>query len=310
MKKWLLWILILLVVMIVSVFLFIPSTLRISAFTSVGANQVAAVRLLLEERNWKKWWPASQSGNGNSLFFKGTEFSILEKRFQGFKLAAKNDDYQYVSEIVFLPLKRDSFEIEWKSSRYTGLNPFARLSAYRDGRKMEQRFSELLAAFKSYMENSANVYGAKIAETKVTDSIILVGAMTTDRYPSAKEIYALIEKLKDHAAKNEARETNFPMLNTDSIKGDYFTRVGLPIDREVVVDNTNFTVRRMVLGFILVADVTGGPHTIQQAIRNMELYMSDAGRRSPAIPYESLIVDRFTEPDTSKWKTRIYYPVY
>jgi hypothetical protein len=65
----------------------------------------------------------------------------------------------------------------------------------------------------------------------------------------------------------------------------------------------------MVLGDILVTEVRGGPHHIKKGLQQLEYYLNDYQRTSPAIPFESLITDRSIQPDTAQWVTRIYYPV-
>jgi hypothetical protein len=41
----------------------------------------------------------------------------------------------------------------------------------------------------------------------------------------------------------------------------------------------------------------------------VQKYKDDYQRVSPAIPFYSLITDRLKEPDSSKWITKIYFPV-
>jgi len=62
-------------------------------------------------------------------------------------------------------------------------------------------------------------------------------------------------------------------------------------------------------GNILTGEVTGGQEQIEQAQKQMELYISDYQRSIIAIPFQMLITDRTKEPDSTKWVTRIYYPV-
>ena len=62
-------------------------------------------------------------------------------------------------------------------------------------------------------------------------------------------------------------------------------------------------------GNILITEVKGGPEEIKKAYRQVELYISDFQRVAPAIPFESLVTDRRAEKDSTKWITRIYYPV-
>jgi hypothetical protein len=42
----------------------------------------------------------------------------------------------------------------------------------------------------------------------------------------------------------------------------------------------------------------------------MDQYFKDYNRVAMAIPFEYLITDRLKVPDTSKWVTKIYCPVY
>jgi hypothetical protein len=62
-------------------------------------------------------------------------------------------------------------------------------------------------------------------------------------------------------------------------------------------------------GNILITEIKGGSASIDKAFKEMENYVSDYRRTPPAIPFQSLVTDRMKEPDTSKWITRIFYPV-
>ena len=128
--------------------------------------------------------------------------------------------------------------------------------------------------------------------------------------PTVNDIYSVVHKLEALAVKAGAHTTNHPMLNIDSSGRKVITKIGIPIDREIDVTGTAYEIKRMVLGNILISEVTGGPYTSKNARKQVELYMNDHKRKSPAIPYESLVVDRSGEPDTAKWVTRIYYLVY
>jgi hypothetical protein len=62
-------------------------------------------------------------------------------------------------------------------------------------------------------------------------------------------------------------------------------------------------------GNMLVTEVKGGQIEVNKASVQLLNYISDYNRTAPAIPFESLVTDRRKEPDSSKWITRIYYPV-
>jgi hypothetical protein len=60
---------------------------------------------------------------------------------------------------------------------------------------------------------------------------------------------------------------------------------------------------------VLRAEVKGGNATVEEALHQMKIFISDYQKTAMAIPFESLVTDRSKEPDTSKWITRIYTPV-
>jgi hypothetical protein len=99
------------------------------------------------------------------------------------------------------------------------------------------------------------------------------------------------------------------MLNVAKIDGKRFRiMVAIPVNK-ALQDNDPFAFKRMVPGNILVTTVKGGRYTIEKAFAEMELYIKDNELTPPAIPFESMVTDRSKEPDTSKWVTRIYYPI-
>jgi hypothetical protein len=100
------------------------------------------------------------------------------------------------------------------------------------------------------------------------------------------------------------------MLNIQHKDITHFqTMVAIPVNKAVKEQN-DFVIKNMVPGNLLVAEVSGGGHTISNAFAQMENYLTDHQFESPAIPFYSLITDRIAETDTSKWVTRISYPVY
>ena len=62
-------------------------------------------------------------------------------------------------------------------------------------------------------------------------------------------------------------------------------------------------------GNILVGETKGGRTATDSAIKAMEAYTNDHNHFSIALPFLSLITDRTKEKDSSKWVTKIYYPV-
>ena len=74
----------------------------------------------------------------------------------------------------------------------------------------------------------------------------------------------------------------------------------------------NIFARKMVHGnFFSGNGYKGGISTVNEALNQMQLLFSGLRyKTSMAIPFQYIITDRITEPDTTKWITKIYAPVY
>jgi hypothetical protein len=101
-----------------------------------------------------------------------------------------------------------------------------------------------------------------------------------------------------------------PMLNIMKIdNANYTAQVGLPVDKKLPEEGDIALKWMMKDGNILAGDVTGGPKQIEEAMKQFEKYILDYQRSIIAIPFQMLITDRTKEPDSTRWVTRIYYPV-
>ncbi len=100
------------------------------------------------------------------------------------------------------------------------------------------------------------------------------------------------------------------MVHVESKTGNngYETMVAIPVDR-VLDDSQDFALKKMVPGNILVAEVKGGISTVKEGEAQLENFVQDYQFVSPAIPFQSLVTNRMLEKDTSKWITKLYYPI-
>jgi hypothetical protein len=100
------------------------------------------------------------------------------------------------------------------------------------------------------------------------------------------------------------------MLNITKIDSAQFqVRTALPVNR-AMQGREDVTTGKMVPGKFIVTDVTGDAEKVEATLEKVHNYFRDYGRMAMAIPFSYLITDRQQEPDSSKWVTRIYAPVY
>lgn len=306
MKKILIGLLLVFAFLLASVYLFIPGESEIKATTTIKAASPGVFRALSDTSNWIKFWP------GNTPFKMGNgEYAIKEKFYNVLRIDISSGDDTLASSLNLLPISSDSLIIEWVTKKMNSSNPFRRFAQYRKALALEKELNMILGRVKEFMEQTKNIYGINIKQTKVADSVLISTRRSFDHKPSLKDIDDMIQSLRKYIAENNAVEKNLPMLNIFSTDSTHFQAMtAIAVDRELPL--TKEFVPKFLLkgGNILEVEIRGGHYTIENAFKELENYRADFKYAMPAIPYQLLVTDRMKEPDTSKWVTKIYYPVY
>jgi effector-binding domain-containing protein len=168
----------------------------------------------------------------------------------------------------------------------------------------------ILENFLSYIVNTKNIYGINIERKMVRDTIVATSTMASPSYPETRKVYSLIDEVKSYAGNKGSKPVNVPMLNVSrDPRGGYLTMVAVPINKNIEPGN-GVKINHLVPGNILVTEIKGGRGKIEEGFNQLKFYINDFKLTSPAMPFESLVTDRTMEPDTSRWVTRIYYPIY
>ena len=313
MKKWLLPVIVIPVLLLISAYVFFPKEVNSSNIEKFNCSINSVNRFLLNDTKWTKWWPGTVQhdsiANKTVFLYNGYKYVVTGKEYNTILIQTQALDFHVDGNIFFLPLGRDSVQAEWKYSLATTANPINRIHLYWETKKINSNIMEIMKSMKAFLEKQENVYGMNIEQTIVKDTILVTTNFSSDQYPTTQKIYDLIGGIKNYVLLNNAKETNFPMLHVWMDSGLYKTQVAVPVN-VVIPQNKLYLIKRMVPGKILVGQVTGGTYTAAEAIKQMGIFMSDNNFSSPAIPFESLVTNRMQEPDTSRWVTKIYYPVF
>lgn len=291
----------------------IPAKISIDERTAVPVNAKAFVRSLSDEKNWLLWWPGSKpAGTGFPARFtyKNKTYTLLEKRFSSYVVSVSDGQDSLLTELVLLPLQNGTAEAAWLSAIAAGSAPFTRIKSWWWAKSLASDLRALLHDLKSFYGSEERLYGFPIREGLVSDSLLVFTRKTTEAPLSTDGIYNMVDRLQAFIRKNGAVQTGDPMLNVvaagDSV---YTTRVALPVSKRLP-DEGDVQFKWMLgNGNILVTEVKGGPAQIKAAFEQMQNYIQDHMRTAPAIEFQSLVTDRRAEPDTSKWMTKLYWPV-
>ncbi len=317
MKKWFLICCTAIAVLISCVYILIPATLNISGIHLLSCTESGASRYLTDTAKWQKWWPADKAKQNtgaaeNSAFtYGGYTFLFTKKFYNTTGVIIKNESININSTISVLPLLHDSSAVQWQCVLLTGTNPFTRVQRYLQANDIKKNMDSILNVLARFLSKTENVYTTAITQIKVTDTLLVGTKKVFAKYPSTEDVYGLLKPLSDYIARNNIKETGYPMLHVNRADSTHFeTMVAIPVLSEPLATK-DFFIKRMAPGKILVTgEIKGGDYAAALAYEQLANYVHDYHRVSPAIPFQSLITDRSAEPDTAKWITKIYYPVF
>lgn len=295
--------------MVVAVYILIPAVIKVSAAGYLQTNSRIASNYLTDNQQWRLWWP-SKKGDGNQFEYNGYYFFLKNKTPYAAEIVISNKnksiEVNSVADLVIYKLDNTGFE--WSCQIHSSLQPIKRIQQYMQAVQIKKCMKELMAAYNRYVSVTKNVYEFNIEKTRFKDTFMISNQIVLTHPPLTTEIYNQIDKLKTYALSNKAYAINAPMLNMETTATGIVVKTALPINKEISSAD-GFQFRFMVQGNTLVANVIGGPATIDRAILQLKNYVSDNRMSSPAIPFQSLITDRTIELDSSKWITKVFLPV-
>ena len=300
MKKIFLFLLFALILSIAAVYILIPRELPVSQVARIRCTTAGAFRHISDGYKWSAWLrPVNNDG-----------YQVIQQLRNTVDIRIQHGGSSIPSTLRLVPLPLDSVGVEWSCTLDAGNNPVHRVQTYLQARAIHAGMTNVLGQLQSFLEDKKNVYGFLIEQVTIKDTFLVTGKTVFPAYPSTNDIYRLIHTLKDYINNQGAHQSGHPIINITQLDTNRFQLMAaVPADKQLPGTGAiSFT--RMVPGQFLTIDVQGGPAHVSEAVNQLQLYFSDYQRTSMAIPFQALITDRLTEPDTSKWMTRIYQPVY
>ncbi len=308
MKKWIAGILVVIVLLLVSLYVLIPNIVSLKANIAIKATRPGINRMMLDKQSVAKWWPGKIVSDG--FLLNDFAYKINNGNITAMPITISGQNNIIPSSLFLVSITTDSTHLEWVGAMVTSYTPLKRWEVYQHAKKLNRDMTTILEKMQAYYSKQENIYGIKINLELVADSLLIATAGNSTGYPTNVYIYSLFDKLRSYATANGAKESGYPMLNVstaDSI--NYEVKVAIPTDKILPGSGDILQKRMLGRGNILVAEVTGGIGITKKAIEEVKNYAEDYQRVAPAIPFYSLITDRLKEPDSSKWVTKIYFPV-
>ncbi len=311
MKKLLFVVLILVSLVLISIYYFIPAKIQIAEKVNISASDTKILKYLSKAEGWEKWWPKNSNTVNSKNQFCNDQFC-----FQLVKATNSEDSILITSQELLSESKlthfegtKNSIELRWIAEIETGFNPIEKVKRYQAGLRLKSDIKDLLQHLKGFFNSNKNVYGINIQTERVKNFVLLETEKTSSTYPDLKFISSLVNQLEKEISRSDAQKADSAMLSIfKPYKGDYVITVAIPINKEIQT-NKPIHITKMVQGSLLSTEVKGGPKTIENAFSSFREYVRDKKHVSPAMPYEMMISDRNAVKDTAQWVTKIYYPV-
>jgi hypothetical protein len=287
---------------------FIPPAYQSNTTSNINITPDAGFRTFSNYKD-PKWWPGKKI-NDTSFNFKAQTYIVKAYQLNSasFETDYKGIIIQYSISIVQAGIQQ--MQLIKKATFQLSTNPIIKLIQRIQLPGAEKEINELHQSIEQFFGDSKAVYGLAIQAQRVKDSALLSVKDVFDHYPTTNDIYKQVNEIKAYIANKQGKEVNYPFLNIRQIDSTHYeSMVAIATEKELP-KNSRFEVKKMVLGNILFATVTGGLSAIKEGEKQMANYVFDYKKSSPAIPFQSLITDRSAEPDTNKWQTGLYYPVF
>ena len=312
MKKLGVWSLLLLVLGLASIYIFIPAKIKIFILTGAQATLPGEYRSISQEEKWELWWKDSngkQHLKGEPFQYNETVFNLTKYGTSAAKIQIKRKGLDLASILQPVSFAVDSCGAAWSFEMPETYNPLTRLKYYNASHEIKNDMLGVMKNFSHFISLPKNIYGFEIYRTSTRDTILLSTKFASPDFPGTGELYKYFDILEKNIRKQNGNKTGYPMMNVVRQEdSSYETQIAIPTDRKLENDG-NIAYRYMVPGNFYGADVRGGQYTVNEAQRQLNLFISDYKKSKMANAYQMLVTDRTKEQDTLKWITQLRIPV-
>lgn len=298
-----------LVLSVVCVYFFIPRTISVVRVEKVGCNAAPVFRFIRDEQKWAGWWPDRDGAMPGSYSYNGYHYRLTKLSYYNADVLLTGQSAEVTGRISVIPVSKDSTVLQWECSFPAAKNIFERVRFYWRAGSLGSDIGNILSRAGAFLGVQKNVYGVAFREGTTSDTYLAAMRCVFPAYPTTKDTYGMIGGIQAYIRENGARQTNYPIMNIDHIDSGWRTTVSVPTDIPLKGKGAVYFMRLIPAKF-LIADVQGGDSTVEAAVKGMNTYIADYRRTVMAMPYRTLVTDRMAQPDTSKWMTTIYCPIF
>ena len=260
----------------------LPSEKPTTETVTVPMPVDAVTRVISNQKDWVKWFPGNQQNDSTYSYYE-SPITIHKVLMNGFKATMINKGMEVDIDFSFIADHNAKTSFTLKTVMKLSYNPLLRFKQFLSLNSVENDSKRLLYQIQDYFSDVSKVYGYPIQMQKVPNSSYVSTKQTYDHEPTTDEIYALLDEVNDFIAGVEVKIVNYPILNgytEDST--NYTAMVAVATERDIP-SSGKFMLKNMMLGNIVVCEVTGDKTVIQKCNEAVKNYVQDHRKTSPAI---------------------------
>ncbi|MFM7358097.1 MAG: hypothetical protein ACKO1T_05910 [Sediminibacterium sp.] len=266
----------------------------------------AVSRLFLNADQRAKWLPGANKTD-SSFEWEGKKYTIEKLLLNGFYAIDLNE--KNIIEFSFTSALKNQTQFNVIATEGAQGNFFSRI-AKAISKPVKKTAEGFLLKVTTFFSETKNVYGIDIIKGRVENFNWISAMRNFDHLPATPEVYTVIDTLEKFLAAKQVAILGQPILHIRPLDEKTFQLMtAVPVEKPIEPTEL-FKNKTMTQGFLMKVNVSGGWLKVALAEKELENYLRDNHKQSPAIPYQQLITDRRKQTDSTQWVTQINYPVF
>lgn len=319
------------IVLMVIISFFLPSTVKVERSIFIKTHACIPFEQVNNFHNWKNWSPwhkidtamkgtyeGPESGEGaifkwdsknknvgvgSMQLTKVVKDSLIEMKLTFGKEPAAESGFRFAD-------MKDSVKVSWYIITHLGWNPIAKFFGLTMEKMISPDFEKGLNDLKTICEAKTCCMKYKIEETTVKPFLFLSIRVTCTPATIGQKMGRCFGEIMAYMGKNGLKQTRPPIAFYHKYEGNIFdVEMGIPVDKAAKTKDKKIMFTEFKGGKSLVALYYGPYDNIGEAHKMMMHRVNEHGLKMNGACWEEYVTDPGTEKDSSKWLTKIYYPI-
>lgn len=324
-------IILILIIILVVVYFFLPKQVHIERTIAIKATPEVIFDQVNTLKNWEKWNPWQKIDTAMQITYSGPacgtdamyEWSSKNPKVGSGKMLitySKPPDTikcnmwfmnKRLSHSMFVFTKTDSaVTVIWSMDTKTGRNPIHRFFGLFMEKMVGPDFEKGLKNLKEVAEKIPPAPCYKVEEIKITKQIYIAIKEACTMADIKTMLGKNFGELMEFTQKNGIKTTGAPfaMYFGEPNAQKFEIQAGVPVDKTVPVTG-NIKYGEFKEGNAIMVDYTGPYDKVGPVYQALDSYAKAKNKKINGAPWEEYITDPMKEKDSTKWETKIYFPV-